>query len=87
MSTNATVFNYLKDKDDYPTRLFSLYISNVVEYIFVKGNAKYLLVDKIFLYVFKFITTLYQLKSFSHRLFLQLVFYIKYSLKKTYYAE
>ena len=49
MSTNATVFNYLKNKDDYPTRLFSLYISNVVEYIFVKGNAKYLLVDEIFL--------------------------------------
>ena len=49
MSTNATVFSYLKDKDDYPTRLFSLYISNVVEYIFVKGNAKYLLVDEIFL--------------------------------------
>ena len=43
--------------------------------------------ENIGFYLFKFITTLYQYKNFSHSLFLlHLVFY-KYFLNKIYYAE
>ena len=38
-------------------------------------------------YLFKFITTLYQYKNFSHSLFLLHLVFSKYFLNKIYYAE